>query len=52
MSNSTGWARSTLKKAGFLQSTEYAYLKIIKLGLEVLSQNHEKIDSTNYFSVS
>jgi hypothetical protein len=43
MSNSTGWARSTLKKAGFLQSTEYAHLKIIKLGLEVLSQNHERL---------
>lgn len=43
ISNRTGWARSTLKKAGFLESTEYAHLKITKLGLEVLNKNYERL---------
>ena len=43
MSNRTGWARSTLKKAGFLENTKYAHLKITELGLEVLDQNPERL---------
>lgn len=51
ISNRIGWARSTLKKAGFLESTEYAHLKITKLGLEVLSQKHERLTRPIIFDI-
>lgn len=43
MYDRTSWARSTLKKAGFLENGKYAHLKITELGLEILKQNHEKL---------
>ena len=51
ISNRTGWARSTLKKAGFLESTEYAHLKITKLGLEVLNKNYERLTRPIIFKI-
>ena len=41
ISNRTGWARSTLKKARFLKETKYAHLKITNLGLEVLNEKYD-----------
>ncbi len=45
ISNRTGWARSSLKKSGFLEETKYAHLRITQLGLEVLDSEPEKLTS-------
>jgi restriction system protein len=43
--NRVGWARTYLKKAGLLESTKRAHLRITSRGLDVLQQNPEKIDN-------
>jgi len=40
ISNRTGWARSTLKKAKFLKESKYAHLKITNLGFDILNENY------------
>lgn len=42
--NRVGWARTYLKKAGLLESTQRGFFKITDLGLDVLSKNPLKID--------
>ena len=43
--NRVGWARTYLKKAGFLETTRRGYLRITERGLNVLKQNLDRIDS-------
>jgi len=42
--NRVGWARTYLKKAGLLESTQRSYFKITDLGLEVLQKNPKEIN--------
>jgi len=42
--NRVGWARTYLKKAGLLESTQRSYFKITNLGLEVLQKNPKEIN--------
>jgi restriction system protein len=42
--NRVGWARTYMKKAGFLETTKRGYFKITPRGTEVLSQKLQKID--------
>ena len=43
--NRVGWARTYMKKAGFLRSTRRAHLEITERGLDVLKQNPREIDT-------
>ncbi|MBI5807587.1 MAG: restriction endonuclease [Ignavibacteriales bacterium] len=42
--NRVGWAKTYLKKAGLIESTQRATFVITQLGKEVLSKNPDKID--------
>ena len=42
--NRIGWARSYMKQAGLLETKRRGYFRITQRGLDVLSQNPEKID--------
>jgi len=44
MDNRVGWAKTYLQKAGLLISEKRGFIKISQKGLEVLKQNHEKIN--------
>lgn len=43
--NRVGWARTYLKKAGFIDNTRRPYFRITQRGLEVLSQRPATIDN-------
>jgi restriction system protein len=43
--NRIGWAKTYLKKAGLLENTKRAHVKITDLGLKVLTSAPEKIDN-------
>jgi restriction system protein len=45
ISNRVGWAKSHLKHAGLLESTQRGYSNITDRGLKVLSEKPEKIDN-------
>jgi restriction system protein len=42
--NRVGWARTYLKKAGLIESTRWGFSRITERGLNLLSQNPQKID--------
>lgn len=44
LDNRVGWSRTYLKKAGLIESPKRSYLKITKLGLDVLKKSPSKID--------
>jgi restriction system protein len=43
--NRVGWARTYLSKAGLLESSKRGFFQISKRGLEILSQNPNRIDN-------